>query len=79
VLQYVAVRVAVCCSVLQCLEPHGAGSANGIAVRWSMLEFVGSVLKRVVVCCSVLQCAAVCCSAWNLTALAVPIALQTIA
>ena len=52
VLQYV--RVAVICSVVQC-----------VAVRCSVLQYVAdcrSVLQCLAVCCSVLQCVVACCS-----------------
>ena len=51
-------RVAVCCSMLQCV-------AESIVV--SALVGVVSELQRVAVCCSVLQCVAVCSSALQLT------------
>ena len=56
--------VAVCCSVLQCVEVC-CSVLQCVAVCSSMLQYVAvccSVLQCVAVCCSVLQCVAVCCS-----------------
>jgi len=56
-------RVAVCCSVLQC-----------VAVCCSVLQCVAvccSVLQCDAVCCSVLQCVAVCCSVLQCVAVGV--------
>jgi len=56
--------VAVCCSVLQCVAVC-CSVVQYVAVCCSVLQCVAvccSVSQRVAVCCSVLQCAAVCCS-----------------
>jgi len=69
-------RVAVCCSVLQCVTDVETESVRHVyqpmegvlqcvAVFCSVLQCVAvccSVLQCVVMCCSVLQFAAVCCS-----------------
>jgi len=48
-------RVAVCCSVLQCVAVHSR-SLLGVP-SWVIKR--GCVLQCVAVCCSVLQCVAV--------------------
>ena len=61
-------RIAVCCSVLQCVWRCVAvchSVLQCVAVCCSVLQCVAvcfSVLQCVAVCCSVLQCVAVCCS-----------------
>ena len=52
----VAVHVAVCCRVLQCV----AVCLQRVAECCSVLQCVCSVLQSVAVCCSVSQCVAVC-------------------
>ena len=66
-------RVAVCCSVLQCValfirSPNGhivAGTCASVVLSQFVIVFC-SVLQSVAVCCSVLQCAAACCSVYPL-------------
>ena len=61
---YICVRVAVCCSVLQCV----AGGCSELPKMRSILTAATAprgplrvcVLQCVAVCCSVLQCVAVC-------------------
>ena len=58
------IRVAVCCSVLQCVAVC-CSVLQCVTVCCSVLQCVAvccSVLQCVTVCCSVLQCVAVCCS-----------------
>jgi len=69
-------RVAVCCSVLQCVVNLVCLQCTSsptfltqvcvyVAACCSVLQYVAvccSVVKIVCVCCSVLQCVAVCCS-----------------
>jgi len=61
-------RVAVCCSVLQCVAVrcsvlHTAKDTSPVAARHPLqcAAVCCSVLQCVAVCCSVLQCIAVCC------------------
>ena len=63
----VALRVGVCCSVLQSVAPSGGRDIRCmfVGVFWSVLECVAmccSVLECVGVCWSVLECVAMCCS-----------------
>jgi len=61
-------RVAVCCSVLQCVTagrvPQSRGTfREGEIARDSQCFAVGcSMLQCVAVCCGVLYCVAVCCT-----------------
>ena len=76
VLYLVAVRVAVCCSVLQYVDCGTCVNESCRILKCcsvsSVLQCVAvccsevccSVLQCDAVCCSVLQCVAVCCSVW---------------
>ena len=67
VLQCVAMRCSVCCSMLQCVAVCVSSAA---AVRDPQVAGSTPVLPRVAVrcsvCCSMLQCVAVCCSVYQL-------------
>ena len=56
----VSQRVAVCCSVLQCVAVCGWEELED--VMSAECRCVSSVLQRVAMCCSMLQCVIVFCS-----------------
>jgi len=62
----VALRVAVCCSVLQCVAVCSKVLLNHYPpTNRACFCHLYKVTLRVAVCCSVLQCVAVCCSVFT--------------
>jgi len=59
-------RVAVCCSVLQCVAVRCSCCNDLLRLDLRRLKGVKIVCRCVAVCCSVLQCVAVRCSVLQL-------------